>query len=58
MAKKLRFAVRDVKRIEELQQDYEPLRKALEEVLETKIEFFPVDNYFLAPNGGCGQANN
>ena len=41
---KLRFAVSDVRGLAELQSDYGPFRTALEEVLETKIEFFPVDN--------------
>ncbi|MGD1702227.1 phosphate/phosphite/phosphonate ABC transporter substrate-binding protein [Dapis sp. BLCC M229] len=41
---KLLFAVSDVPGLEELQRDYEPFRSALEDVLETKIEFFPVDN--------------
>ncbi len=42
---KLLFAVSDVQGLEELQRDYGPFRTALEEVLETKIEFFPVDNF-------------
>ena len=42
---KLRFAVTDVSGLEDLQQDYEPLRVALEEAIETDIEFFPVNNY-------------
>lgn len=41
---KLRFAVTDVIDVEKLQRDYEPFRAALEEVLATKIEFFPVDS--------------
>lgn len=41
---KLLFAVSDVQGLEELQRDYGPFRTALEEVLETKIEFFPVDS--------------
>lgn len=41
---KLLFAVSDVQGLEELQRDYEPFRTAFEELLETKIEFFPVDN--------------
>jgi len=48
MPEKLRFAVTDVKGLEELQEDYEPFRATLEEVLATKIEFFGVDNYFEA----------
>ncbi|MEM1170737.1 MAG: PhnD/SsuA/transferrin family substrate-binding protein [Cyanobacteria bacterium P01_H01_bin.35] len=42
---KLLFAVSDALGLKELQRDYEPFRMALEEVLETKIEFFPVDNF-------------
>ncbi|MBW4493946.1 MAG: PhnD/SsuA/transferrin family substrate-binding protein [Oscillatoria princeps RMCB-10] len=45
---KLRFAVTDRKGLELLQRDYEPFRKALEEVLEKKIEFFPTENYIAA----------
>ncbi|MGK7903656.1 MAG: PhnD/SsuA/transferrin family substrate-binding protein [Hormoscilla sp.] len=48
MPEKLRFAVTDVKGLDKLQQDYEPFRATLEEVLATKIEFFGVDNYFEA----------
>ncbi len=42
---KLLFAVSDVLSLEELQRDYEPFRTALEEVLETKIEFFPIERF-------------
>lgn len=42
---KLRFSVTDVSGLEDLQQEYEPLRAALEDALETEIEFFPVDDY-------------
>ncbi|OZH55369.1 phosphonate ABC transporter substrate-binding protein [Hydrocoleum sp. CS-953] len=42
---KLLFAVSDALGIKELQRDYEPFRTVLEQVLETKIEFFPVDNF-------------
>lgn len=41
---KLRLAVSDVQGMAELEQDYGLFRTALEEVLETKIEFFAVDN--------------
>jgi len=41
---KLLFAVSDVQGLEELQRDYGPFKTALEEILETKIDFFPVDN--------------
>ena len=44
----LEFAVTDVKGTEDLQQNYQPFRTALAEVLEKKIEFFPVDNYIAA----------
>lgn len=42
---KLRFAVTDVVDAEKLRRDYEAFRAALETVLATKIEFFPVDSY-------------
>lgn len=42
---KLRFAVTDVHRIEELERDFGPFRKTLEQVLERKIEFVPVANF-------------
>ncbi|NEP84477.1 MAG: phosphate/phosphite/phosphonate ABC transporter substrate-binding protein [Okeania sp. SIO3B3] len=45
---KLRFAVTDVVDEEKLQRDYESFRAALEEVLATKIEFFPVDSLTMA----------
>lgn len=45
---KLRFAVSDVKGMEDLQKDYEALRVVLEQVLGTKVEFFPVDSYIMA----------
>lgn len=45
---KLRFAVTDVVDEEELRRDYEPFRAALEEVLATKIELFPVETYIAA----------
>jgi phosphonate transport system substrate-binding protein len=45
---KLRFAVTDAEGLEELQRDYEPFRVALEEVLATKIEFFPVESLVAA----------
>ncbi|MEM1171113.1 MAG: PhnD/SsuA/transferrin family substrate-binding protein [Cyanobacteria bacterium P01_H01_bin.35] len=43
----LRFAVTDVVGEEKLS-DYEPFRVLLEEVLATKIEFFPVESYIAA----------
>lgn len=46
--KKLRFAVSDVKGLEDLQKDYGALRILLEEILEKKIEFFPVESYIAA----------
>lgn len=45
---KLRFSVTDRKGLEPLQRDYEPFRKALEQVLAKKIEFFPTENYLSA----------
>ncbi|WP_449416593.1 phosphate/phosphite/phosphonate ABC transporter substrate-binding protein [Phormidium nigroviride] len=44
----LKFAVTDIQGIEDLQQNYEPFQKVLGEILEKKIEFFPVDNYIAA----------
>ncbi len=44
----LEFAVTDVKGAEDLQQNYQAFRTVLGEVLEKKIEFFPVDNYITA----------
>ncbi|MDJ0557226.1 MAG: phosphate/phosphite/phosphonate ABC transporter substrate-binding protein [Microcoleaceae cyanobacterium MO_207.B10] len=46
--KKLRFAVTDIVDAEKLRRNYEPFRAALEEVLETTIEFFPVDSFAMA----------
>ena len=45
---KLLFAVSDVQGLEQLQRDYGPFRNALQEVLQTKIEFFPVNNFVEA----------
>jgi phosphonate transport system substrate-binding protein len=45
---KIRFAVTDVLEEEKLQQNYEDFRQALESVLATKIEFFPVKSYITA----------
>lgn len=42
--KNLKFAVTDVIGMEDLQRDYGLFRTTLEEILETKIEFFPVEN--------------
>ncbi|MEG4225957.1 phosphate/phosphite/phosphonate ABC transporter substrate-binding protein [Microcoleus sp. N9_B2] len=44
----LEFAVTDVKGAEDLQQNYQVFRTVLGEVLEKKIELFPVDNYIAA----------
>lgn len=44
----LRFAVTDVKGLADLQEDYESLRVALAEALQTEVEFFPVENYTAA----------
>lgn len=46
--KQLRFAVTDIKGIEELQRDYGAFRTALENVLDIKIDFFPVENFIAA----------
>ena len=45
---KLLFAVSDAEGMAELQSEYGALRNALTEVLETQIEFFPVDNFVEA----------
>ena len=45
---KLRFSVSDVQGMDDLQRDYGAFRTALEEVLETKIELVPVDNFVAA----------
>ncbi|MFE1744337.1 phosphate/phosphite/phosphonate ABC transporter substrate-binding protein [Coleofasciculus sp. H7-2] len=45
---KLRFTVTDIQSLEQLQRDYGELRMALEEVLEKKIEFVPVESYTAA----------
>ncbi|MEB3280529.1 MAG: PhnD/SsuA/transferrin family substrate-binding protein [Lyngbya sp.] len=44
----LRFTVTDVQGIEALTEDYGTFRQALEEVLQTKIDFFPVESYTAA----------
>ncbi|MEG4272432.1 MULTISPECIES: phosphate/phosphite/phosphonate ABC transporter substrate-binding protein [unclassified Microcoleus] len=44
----LEFAVTDVRGAEDLQQNYQTFRTVLGEVLEKKIELFPVDNYIAA----------
>ncbi len=48
LPEKLRLAVTDVKGIEGLKRDYGQFRQALEEVLATPIEFFPVEDPFQA----------
>lgn len=48
LPEKLHFAVTDAKGLEELQRDYEAFRVVLEEILSTKIEFFPVENVIAA----------
>lgn len=45
---KLRFAVSDVKGMEDLKKEYEALRIVLEQSLGTRVEFFPVDSYIAA----------
>ncbi|MBP0016963.1 MAG: PhnD/SsuA/transferrin family substrate-binding protein [Cyanobacteria bacterium SBLK] len=44
----LRFTVTDVRTLEELERDYGSFRTALEEIFETKIEFFPVNSQLAA----------
>ncbi len=48
MPELLQLAVTDARGMEDLQRDYQPLRRALEELLATEIRFFPVDNNFAA----------
>jgi phosphonate transport system substrate-binding protein len=45
---KIRFAVTDVLEVEKLLQNYGNFRSALETVLETKVEFFPVQSLTAA----------
>jgi phosphonate transport system substrate-binding protein len=44
----LKFAVTDVLELEKLEKSYGPFRAKLEEVLKTKVEFFPVNNMAAA----------
>lgn len=44
----IRFAITDVKGLEELEAEYDDLRVALAESLQTDVEFFPVENYTAA----------
>lgn len=46
--KKLRFAITDVAGLDDLEQNYGQFRDSLQEILETKIEFYPVVNYTAA----------
>lgn len=48
LPKKLRFTVTDVKGIQELRQNYEAFRTVLEDILNIKIEFFPVESFIAA----------
>ncbi|WP_204105089.1 MULTISPECIES: phosphate/phosphite/phosphonate ABC transporter substrate-binding protein [Spirulina sp. CCY15215] len=48
LPKTLHFTVTDAEGIEVLKKDYEPFREALEAVLATKVEFFPVDSFVAA----------
>ena len=45
---KIRFAVTDVLDAEKLQQNYGEFRQALEDVLQTKVEFYPVKSFTTA----------
>ncbi|WP_448597881.1 PhnD/SsuA/transferrin family substrate-binding protein [Thermoleptolyngbya sp.] len=42
------MAIADIQGIDELKEKYEPFRAALEEVLETSVEFFPVEDFLIA----------
>ncbi|QMS92422.1 phosphate/phosphite/phosphonate ABC transporter substrate-binding protein [Nostoc edaphicum CCNP1411] len=42
--KNIKFAVTDITGIEDLQQDYGAFRTTLEDILDIKVEFFPVEN--------------
>ena len=46
--KQLKFTVTDVKGMENLERDYGTFRTVLEDVLDTKIIFFPVENAIAA----------
>lgn len=48
LPKKLKFTVTDVKGFKELQQDYGAFRTVLEDILNIKIEFFPVESFVAA----------
>ncbi|GAB1544549.1 phosphate/phosphite/phosphonate ABC transporter substrate-binding protein [Scytonema sp. NUACC21] len=48
LPKQLKFTVTDVKGLEELQRDYETFRTVLEDILNIKIDFFPVENFVAA----------
>lgn len=48
MPNRLRFTVTDAKGLAGLREEYEPFRVALEEMLQTSVEFFAVDDYFMA----------
>jgi phosphonate transport system substrate-binding protein len=45
---KLRLAITDAHGMEELKRHYDPFRRALSEVLELPIEFYPVENFTAA----------
>ncbi len=54
--KQLKFAVTDVKGLENLERDYGAFRTVLEDILDTKIIFFPVESAIAAaPNLQLGQ---
>jgi phosphonate transport system substrate-binding protein len=46
--KQLKFAVTDINGLQDLQRNYEAFRIKLEDVLDTKIDFFPVENLIAA----------
>ncbi|WP_026734878.1 PhnD/SsuA/transferrin family substrate-binding protein [Fischerella sp. PCC 9605] len=56
--KQLKFAVTDIKGLQALQRDYGAFRTALEDVLDIKIDFIPVENFVAAaPALQLGQIN-
>ncbi|NWF60214.1 MAG: PhnD/SsuA/transferrin family substrate-binding protein [Fischerella sp.] len=56
--KQLKFAVTDIKGLQDLQRDYGAFRTALEDVLDIKIDFIPVENTIAAaPALQLGQIN-
>lgn len=48
LPKQLIFTVTEAKSLQELQRDYGAFRTALQDVLEIKIDFLPVENFVAA----------